>query len=467
MSAIELKDLYFRYKNQKDIILKGINFSCNYNEITLLTGASGAGKSTFLGLITGIIPNIIKGDIKGLIKVDGKNINGLKVSDISSKIGVVLQDADNQIIMPRVFEEIAFGLENNNLDRNEISNRIDYVTDLFKLDKNALTKHLSGGEKQRLLCSCILAMNQKILIFDEPLANLDKKSVKLLLDNLVKYKNEGYAIIIIEHRLDMLTDYIDNAYCINDGKINIINDLNDYLKEQKNIIPYKANNNIGDIILDVNNLTYKIKDRIIIDNVSFNINSGEKVLILGDNGKGKTTLVRLLTRMIKSTSGSINQYVDTKYKPNYKGKKWFNKIGVVYQNPNYQLFMPTVLKEVLYNVSNKDYAIKLLKDFDLYKYIDRHPQSLSEGEKRRLTVALTLAREPKIIFLDEPTVGQDIINLKKMINIINDYIENNNATLISITHDVRCAYALCDKCLLFDENFVIGGQELIDKFFSK
>ncbi len=462
MKAVELKNIYFRYKGFKEIILKNVNMEALYGEITLLAGMSGSGKSTILNLITGIIPNIIKGDIKGEILINNESIIGKSISEISKMVGVVLQNADSQIIMPHVEEEIAFGLENINMERENIKNKINEMCNILSLNKNAKSKTLSGGEKQRLMSGAILAMGQKIIILDEPLANIDKFGAKILLDALLNLKNKGYAIIIIEHRLDMLIKYIDKIYDIKNGIINKIDNINKYLEDEKNIIKdngIKIESN--EKIYEVKKLIYKIKDKTIINNISFDINEGERVLILGENGKGKTTLVRLLSKMIKPTEGDIKQYITN------KKRNWFNEIGIVYQNPNYQLFMPTVEKEILYNAKSKELAYSLLKKFDLEKYKNRHPLSLSEGEKRKLTVALVLARLPKVLFLDEPTVGQDYDNLLNMINIINEFRNKYKTTIITISHDIRCASSLCDKCIILDNELKIGNKELIDEFFRR
>ena len=462
MKAVELKNIYFRYTGFKEIILKNVNMEALYGEITLIAGMSGSGKSTILNLITGIIPNIIKGDIKGEILINNENIIGKSISEISKMVGVVLQNADSQIIMPHVEEEIAFGLENINMERENIKNKINEMCNILSLNKNAKSKTLSGGEKQRLMSGAILAMGQKIIILDEPLANIDKFGAKILLDALNDLKNNGYAIIIIEHRLDMLIKYIDKIYDIKNGIINKIDNINKYLEDGKNIIKdngIKIESN--EKIYEVKKLIYKIKDKTIINNISFDINEGERVLILGENGKGKTTLVRLLSKMIKPTEGDIKQNITN------KKRNWFNEIGIVYQNPNYQLFMPTVEKEILYNAKSKELAYELLNKFDLEKYKNRHPLSLSEGEKRKLTVALVLARLPKVLFLDEPTVGQDYDNLLNMINIINEFRNKYKTTIITISHDIRCANSLCDKCIILDNELKIGNKELIDEFFRR
>ena len=466
MKSVELKNVYFRYKGFQNIVLKNVNMEIDYNKITLIAGLSGSGKSTLLNLITGIIPNEIDGDIKGDIFVNGNNIKGKKLKDLSKEIGIVFQNADNQIIMPHVEEEIAFGLENINMERFDIKKEIDNVCKIMQLDKDAKTKTLSGGEKQRLLSASIIAMNNKIIILDEPLANIDYKGAKILLDALNELKNKGYSIIIIEHRLDVLTPYVDDIYHVEDGYVKKIDDKNEYILKQKIMIPDTSNINVlNEPLFKIKNLNYKIKDKTIINNLNLERNKSERLLILGDNGQGKTTLTRILTRMIRKYDGEIIQYLNPKLKNKYRGKKWFSDIGIVYQNPNYQLFMSTVEKEIEYTAKNKQIAYEMLHKFNLGKYVLRHPISLSEGEKRKLTVALTLARLPKVLILDEPTVGQDYNSLKEMINIINEYRNKYNTTIITITHDIRCADALCDKCIILGEN-KIGGKELIKEFFN-
>lgn len=467
MKSIEIKNLYFRYKGFKDIILKNVNMEIDYSKITLIAGLSGSGKSTLLSLITGIIPDVIDGDIKGDILVHGNNIKNKKLKDLSKEIGIVFQNADNQIIMPHVNEEIAFGLESINMNRLDIEKEINHISDIMHLDKFAKTKTLSGGEKQRLLSGAIMAMNNKIIILDEPLANIDFKGAKILLDSLKELKSKSYSIIIIEHRLDILMDYIDDIYHIGDGIVTKIEDKNKYLLEQKKMIEDTSNiSNSNELLFKINDLNYEINNKKIINNLNLEINKGERLLILGDNGKGKTTLTRILTRMIRKYDGEIIQYLNPKYKNKYRGKKWFKDIGIVYQNPNYQLFMPNVKKEMEYMAENKEIVNEMIQKFNLGKYVLRHPLSLSEGEKRKLTVALTLARLPKVLILDEPTVGQDYNSLKEMVEIINEYRNKYNTTIITITHDHRCADALCDKCIILKDDYKIGGKELINEFFN-
>ena len=201
-------------------------------------------------------------------------------------------------------------------------------------------------------------------------------------------------------------------------------------------------NNIGNKIIDIKNLNYKVKKKTILENINLDIYEGEKLLIKGENGAGKTTLIKAITGVLKLKKNMIKSK-DTKF----KSKKWYKEIGVVYQNPNYQLIMKSVFDEVRFYTSSDEEAESYLKRFNLYEYSSLHPQLLSLGQKRKLTVLCALAKKPRIIILDEPTVGQDFSSLKMICGEIEAYHENSNATIITITHDQRCQDAFCDRSI--------------------
>lgn len=465
MKAIEIKNLYFKYDNTSPLILKNVFMDVDYGTITLLSGPSGSGKSTILSIISGIIPHIDRGFVKGDVLIKGKNILNLKMQDIIKDVGVILQNADEQIVGFNTEDEIAFGLENINTPPNIIKEKIDKICATMHLDKTKKCRNLSGGEKERLISSSILSLGQKIILLDEPLANLDKMGCNILLNVLNDLKKEGYAIFIVEHRLDMIIDFVDIIYDVKDGVVSKVFDKNKYLTDVAIKIPDIYKSDVKDTLIKFNNVGYKIKkeNKIIFDDVSFEIKIGERVLLLGENGSGKTTLTKLLLGFKKISSGKY--YYNSLYKVG--SKKWFMDVAVVYQNPNYELFMPTVFEELVFGGHTKDEALEMLELFGIKDLKDRHPQSLSEGQKRKLTVATALIKKPKLLILDEPTVGQDFNSLKNLVEIINKYHEMYNTTIITISHDKRCADAFCDKTLLIKNNKIItGDKSLIDDFFD-
>lgn len=468
MRAVELKNVSFAY--EEDNILNDINFYADYGAITCVSGSSGSGKSTLMNIISGIIPNVIEGKLSGTILINNEDIKNKKLGEICHKVGVVLQNADEQIIQKIVEDEIGFGCENFAFPKEKITKQIDIVCNLLKLDKKWKTTTLSGGQKQRLITATTLAMGQKIIVLDEPLANLDKEGSLFLMETLSKLAKASFSIIVIEHRLDVVLPFVDKVFHVEKGRVEEIKDKNKYLERQRKIIEDKLNPILNkEVLLSLKNVKYLIKEKEILKDITFDVFKGERLLILGENGCGKTTLIRLIARLNKLTSGSITQYLDIKLKQSKKGsKKWFKRVGVIYQNPDYQLFMPTVKKEIEFGAISKEYAEKIGDLFNIKNIWNRHPQSLSEGQKRRVSIAAVCATKPDILLLDEPTVGQDYEGLLNLVEILNNLHEETKNTMITITHDVRCASALSDRALLIENGVVakIGNKELIKDYFK-
>ena len=464
MKAIEFKNVSFRYEGYENEILHNVNFSVDYGEVALLSGFSGEGKSTVLSLIAGMIPNITPGDVTGEVLIDGGNVKGKKLSAVCRKVGVVLQNAESQIIHSIVEDEIAFGCENFAFPKEEIKTRIDRSCKLMKLSSEWQTRTLSGGQKQRLITACTLATKQKILILDEPLANLDTAGADLLMNTLKSLAKDGYAVLVVEHRLDMVLPYVDTVWNIKGGVITKIEDKREYLLSQAQTITYDgASRATDENVFELSHVAFKVKKREILKDITLDIKKGERILLLGENGCGKTTLLRLIAKLNKPTKGKIKSAIKE------KGKKWYQKVGVVYQNPDYMLFMPTVQEEVAYNAISPEYAEEILKMFRIEPLRERHPQSLSEGQKRRVSIAAVVASKPEVLLLDEPTVGQDYAGLKDLVKILNDLHEKTGNTMITVTHDVRCAAALCDRAVLIEDGKIAktGGRETASRFFMK
>jgi energy-coupling factor transporter ATP-binding protein EcfA2 len=235
--AIEIKNVSFKYANTNKAVFKNANFHLEYGEIALLSGMSGDGKSTLFYLINGMIPNVLAGDMRGDVYVNGANIKGKTIGEISRLVGSVLQNAEEQIIKYFVKDEIAFGCENIAVPSCEIEQRVVHACEKMHLDKEWKTRTLSGGQKQRLITATTLAMGQKIIILDEPLANLDKENSIELMEILKSLANEGYAVMVIEHRIDSVMPYVDKVWEIKDGEVVEIIDKKEYLKHQSKKIP--------------------------------------------------------------------------------------------------------------------------------------------------------------------------------------------------------------------------------------
>ena len=463
--AIRLKEVSFKYDGAKETVLENINLTVEYGETVLLSGVSGEGKSTLLSIINGVIPFVNSGEFSGSVEIDGKDVTKLKISERSKLIGTVLQNADEQIIYDLVNEEIAFGCENLNIASEEIDRRIERFTMLMQIGKNAKTKTLSGGQKQRLITASTLAMEQKIIILDEPLANLDTHTAHILLKALRNLANSGYAVLIVEHRLDVVKNYIDKVMRIENKQLFTSTDIND-LNSGIKTIPHADGSLPGEVLIKGKKLFFAAGVRNIIDGLDIEIRAGERIVLLGENGCGKTTLMRMLARLNKPNDGALSQTITKSKKAN---NKWFSKVGYVYQNPTYQLFMPTLLSEISFKAKSEEIAREMINAFGLSGLEQRHPQSLSEGQKRRASIAAVCASEPTVLFLDEPTVGQDYKNLCKTVETVNKINKNLGTAIVTVTHDKRCAGALADRVLIMENGKISrqGDYRLANEFLDK
>lgn len=463
--AIRLKEVSFKYDGAKENVLENINLTVEYGETVLLSGVSGEGKSTLLSIINGVIPFVNSGEFSGSVEIDGKDVTKLKISERSKLIGTVLQNADEQIIYDLVNEEIAFGCENLNIASEEIDRRIERFTTLMQIEKKAKTKTLSGGQKQRLITASTLAMEQKIIILDEPLANLDTHTAHILLKALRNLANSGYAVLIVEHRLDVVKNYIDKVMRIENKQLFTSTDIND-LNSGIKTIPHADGSLPGEVLIKGKKLFFAAGVRNIIDGLDIEIRAGERIVLLGENGCGKTTLMRMLARLNKPNDGALSQTITKSKKAN---NKWFSKVGYVYQNPTYQLFMPTLLSEISFKAKSEEIAREMINAFGLSGLEQRHPQSLSEGQKRRASIAAVCASEPTVLFLDEPTVGQDYKNLCKTVETVNKINKNLGTAIVTVTHDKRCAGALADRVLIMENGKISrqGDYHLANEFLDK
>lgn len=306
VKAIEFKKVNFSYEGFDDKVLSDVDFYACYGEVALLSGLSGEGKSTLISIATSIIPNIVKGKITGEVLIDGYPIEGQKLAAVCRKVGVVLQNADNQIIHKIVEDEIAFGCENFALAQEKIGAQIDRVCTIMEIDKTLPTRTLSGGQKQRLITASAFASGQKILLLDEPLANLDVESAKLLMDTLRRLAGAGYAVVVAEHRLDMVLPFVDSVWNIRAGNVTKIENKQDYLLSQTvKIEDNAAEHERGREIFKFDHVAFSVKKKEILKDIDLNIYEDERLLLLGENGCGKTTLLRLIARLYKPTKGYI------------------------------------------------------------------------------------------------------------------------------------------------------------------
>lgn len=442
---LKIENLSVTFEGNK--ILKNINMTLNPGEVHVVTGLSGTGKSTLIKAINGIIPNINQADISGRICNNDVELMELNISERSNCVCTVFQNPKTQFYATNTIDEIAFGLENRNIPRDEIFKRIGKTTKILNTE-HLLNKDifkLSGGEKQLVAITSVAAMDVDVYIFDEPSSSLDLNAIERLKFAIEKLKEMGKIILIAEHRLYFLKDNLDYIHILKDGELHsfsrdelgenfskkqnlrVLNPINkdqimlDY--EIKSLFDYKYNTN-SKLVLRSYKFGYKRNELIFDMNFSFNEDIN---FIIGDNGVGKTTFVRCLCGLNKGFKG------ETEFKGN-RITKTGNTISLVMQDVNYQLFTESAYDELLTVSKDKNLIEKILDEMGLSAAKDRHPQSLSGGEKQRLAIGLAAASEKELVILDEPTSGLCNENMKRTIEYIWN-MKKNGKTIIIITHD--------------------------------
>lgn len=479
---IEFKNVEFSYKDSNKTNIRNLNLSINEGECVVLAGKSGEGKTTIIRLLNGLIPNFFEGKFQGEIKVCGQNHLGIPIHEISEYTGSVFQDPRSQFFCIDVLSELAFTCENFGIPREDIQERINSAVLIMEIEKllNKKIFDLSSGEKQKIAIASILTQKPKIILLDEPSANLDYYSIKKLERLLKKLKLKGFTLIISEHKLYYLNEIFDKFCYVNSGKIEeiyckeSIKSLTHKDLERKGLrkfdlecsCPKKENNTVKSLAIEIENLNFWFnKTSKIIDNISLKLYKGESIALLGRNGAGKTTFAKLLAGLNKEKSGDI-YFANQKLKP----KERIKNVSLVLQDADYQLFCESVWAEFLLENSKGNISEEkinhILNLFDLKDLKERHPATLSGGQKQRVTIALTIFKDSSLIIMDEPTSGLDYTNMLK----VNEFIKllkKLNKTILIITHDYEFLMASCDRVLNLTNGKIRDDFDLNQNNFSK
>ena len=510
---IEFRDFSFKYRSQTQPTLSNINLKIYPGEKVMIAGPSGSGKSTLAHCINALIPCSFGGDVTGTLIVDGKNPSKEGVFGMSKKVGTVLQDTDGQFIGLTVAEDLAFALENDETPQGEIFDKVDRVAELVQMKK--YLKHspsaLSGGQKQRVSLGGVLVDDVRILLFDEPLANLDPATGKrtiALIDDIMKQGD--VTTLIIEHRLeDVLYKNVDRVIVVDNGQI--IADMkpdellcSDILVNQgireplyvsaikhagmtispadkpsdietMNIAPYaegvtkwfrnteispKANNESN--VLEITDLSFAYDKGInVLENISFSVKKGEMISIVGKNGAGKSTLSELICGFYKPLSGTIK--LDGKDIAPLSVKERGERIGLVMQSPNQMISKPMIMDEVGLGLSVrgvpedeiKSRVNETLKICGLYPFRNWPVNALSFGQKKRVSIASILVMKPEIMILDEPTAGQDYRHYTSFMNFLKKLNEETGITILMITHDMHLMLEYTDRAIVLSDGHLL------------
>ena len=517
---IEFKDFSFKYNSQAEPTLKNINLKINKGEKILLAGPSGSGKSTIGRCLNGLIPNIYQGEVKGKCLVNGKDITSTSLFDFSFTTSTILQDADSQFIGLTVGEDIAFALENDCQPKDKMHQTVNQWADELKI-KELLTQSpqsLSGGQKQIVALAGVLVDESPILLFDEPLANLDPASglkTMAIIDKIQKELNA--TVIIIEHRVEeVLSQPIDRIILVNEGTIVADQPTNQLLhshtlekigvreplylkaltaadvnlssiKEVDQILTLPVSEKISDKLAawtkqakitkkEADNLPLLKLDHVghqysknqpyPLKDVSTTINQGDFISIVGQNGAGKTTLCRTICGFI-SNEGKIT--LKDQNLSDLSIKERAEKIGYVMQDPNQMISQKMIFDEIalglrLRNVDEETIKQKVdqtLKICGLYPFRHWPISALSFGQKKRVTIAAILVLEPEIIILDEPTAGQDWKTYTEIMSFLK-HLNTIGKTIIIITHDMHLMLEYTSRSLAFAKGKLIADTTPIE-----
>ncbi len=514
-AMIEFSNFSFQYKAQSKPTLHTIDLSIYEGEKVLIVGPSGSGKSTISHCLNGLIPYFYDGEMTGSLKIKGEETREQSIFDLSFHVGTVLQDPDAQFIGLTVAEDIGFKLENTGVHQQEMIETVKKVSQLVGIEKhlNAAPHQLSGGQKQRVTLGGVMVDQANILLFDEPLANLDPATGKIAMDLIDDiHQKTNSTIIIIEHRLEeVLQIDIDRIIVMNEGRIiadvstnellssnilqsvgireplyitalkyagcNIDQSSNPKKVDTINLDSYidrltnwfnRENDQVGtedeDTVLEIKNLDFSYdKSKKIINHVSFKVQKGEMVSIVGKNGAGKSTISKLICGFYQPTNGQI--LLKGKDIRSLSIKERAEFIGIVLQNPNQMISQTSIFDEVglglkyrgIPQEEMKVRVLNTLKICGLYEFRNWPISALSFGQKKRVTIASVLVLNPEILILDEPTAGQDYKHYNEMMEFLKQ-LQSKGITIILITHDMHLMLEYTKRAIVFSEGAVIADD---------
>ncbi|MED1611269.1 ABC transporter ATP-binding protein [Bacillus paranthracis] len=456
---ITLKNVQFEYQAGKPL-LKNINLTIQEGECVLITGPSGSGKTTLGRILNGLIPNFYEGNLQGDIIIDNVHTKDTPIWELSKKIGSVFQDPKSQFFTSIVQDELAFELENYGIERGIIEQRLQDVLHQMELVsiQHQHVMSLSSGQKQKVAIAAAQLINPPLFVMDEPSANLDLQATNILKEELLSLREKKKTIVIVEHRLYYLMNLVDRIIYMDNGEIQNIYTPHELLALSCEEIeelglrsPFiekgKMNNltspsKLEKLQIEGLHVKHKCAKDWILQNLNITLYANEVTALIGKNGAGKTTFARTLTGLKKECAGNI--HIDNM---RLKANKRMQKIWFVMQDTVYQLFTDSVWNEVLLNHPNQEeMAENVLKTLHLWHLRENHPATLSGGEKQRLVLAIGLMNEASIFILDEPTSGLDGMNLRRVIEVIQQLAKRFCHVLI-ITHDHELVAGACQRVL--------------------
>ena len=482
MCLVEFRTVSVAYDATPNVeSLRGVSLRVNAGECVLLTGASGSGKSTVLRLLNGLIPEFYRARIEGSVLVQGKDALGVRIEEKAGVVGSVFQNPRAQFFNVDTTSELAFGLENLGVHKEEILQRVCTTVRNFHIEAlmdRSMFK-LSGGEKQQIACASVDVMAPEIILLDEPSANLDYEATERLRALIAFWKRARKTIVIAEHRINYVWDLADRALILERGAVvreiakgAIERFTNEDakrcgLRSLARVSPLSLARSgassdagadadgaeSGTNFIFLKNLSYAYqKNHTLFAINSMKIKKAHVTAIVGGNGVGKTTFLEAVCGIRKNRGLVVVDGVA------HTCKRPDGTIFMVMQDVNHQLFTESVLDEVLISQPHTDEAAakRALAAVHLDELCDRHPMSLSGGQKQRLALACAVASRAPILLLDEPTSGLDVLHMQMVARVLNQ-LKGEGRTIITVTHDSEFIECCCDDVLRMEHLYRIGA----------
>ena len=464
---ITLSDISYRYPGTTDgWALEGINLTIQDGEFVLICGGSGSGKSTLGYLFNGLIPHFFGGDFQGRAEVDGVDTRQTSVARLLPKVGLVLQNTDAHLFCSSVENELAFGLESLGFPAAEIEGKLRWIAEMLGIE-NFLDRPpqiLSGGERRLVAIASVLCLNPSLLLLDEPFAHLDWEGMDRVKKVLIDLHRSGKTIVVIEQRVAGLIHHASRSIVMEQGKIlcdGTIEQSLDVIRERRLLPSYPGKvqkvSKSGEPVIAIRNLSHDRDGRQILKDISLEVKRGEAVAIVGRNGSGKTTLIRHLNGLRRPGKGTVSVMGSALQRKS--PLEMASLVGISFQNPNDQFFKNHVREELTAGLKALGKGGETLGEicdlFRLQDLLDRSPYRLSEGQKRRVALASIVAMDPRILVIDEPTVGQDGRFLEAIAGVITS-LREKGYTVLLVTHDLEFAFATSDRWVVLHEGRKVG-----------